>query len=577
MTMARREDRLLFLPLGGVGEIGMNCCLYGSGGKWLMVDLGMAFADERLPGIDLVVPDLTYIEERRDDLTALVLTHGHEDHLGAVPYLWERLRCPIYATAFTATLLRSKLREAGLLDRVPLIEFRAGETLDLGPFRVRALTVTHSIPEAHSLLIETGQGRVLHTGDWKLDPDPLVGPETDAAGLAAAGDAGILALVCDSTNVLRPGTSGSEAAVRAGLRTLLAARRGRIVLTTFASNVARIDTILALAAEIDRHVVLVGRSLWRVVEAAKACGYLADRQPVLSERDYGYLPRDKVLLLCTGCQGEPKGAMARIAAGQHPHVALSTGDLAVFSSKIIPGNERTLYRLHDRLARSGIEVVSEKDHFVHVSGHPSRDELARYYAWARPEIAVPVHGEPRHLIEHARLARSLGVPQVASAENGALWQLAPGPARQIETVPSGRLAVETSRVLLPIEGGVLQERRRLMHHGSASVALVLTADGSLALPPTVGLHGIAETAGPLEAKAAAAIAAALTKLSRNARSSDDAVEEAVRQALRRTLKPISERRPLVRVHLLRLAADPGPSPEPVTADILPQDATAPDR
>lgn len=558
---------LLFLALGGVGEIGMNCSLYGSGGKWLMVDLGMTFADERLPGIDLVVPDPSFIEARRKDLVALVLTHGHEDHLGAVPYLWERLLCPIYATPFAAALLRPKLREAGLLERVPLIEFQTGERLDLAPFAVRAVGVTHSIPEARSLLIEVDGRRILHTGDWKLDPEPLLGPPTDAAALAAAGDEGILALVCDSTNVLRPGTSGSEAEVRDALRQLMTGRPGRIAVTTFASNVARIDTILVIAEEVGRHVVLVGRSLWRVTEAAKACGYLADRAPVLSERDFGYLPPDKVVLLCTGCQGEPQGAMARIAGGTHPHVALGAGDCAIFSSKIIPGNERALYRLHDRLAQSGVEVVSEKDHLVHVSGHPSRDDLARYYAWARPEISVPVHGEGRHLIEHAAFARSLGVPQVAGAGNGALWQLAPGPARQIETVETGRLAVEGGRILLPSDGTVLHERRRLMHNGSVSIALVLGADGRLAAPPGVGIQGVAEATSEVEARAAAGIASAIRALPAAARLNDRTVEEAARTALRQSLKGLSERRPLVRVHLLRLgsAAESVPAAEEATA------------
>jgi ribonuclease J len=548
------HERLVFLPLGGAGEIGMNLNLYGCAGKWLMVDLGTTFADETAPGIDLIVPDPSFIESERDRLVGLVLTHAHEDHLGAVPYLWPRLRCPIYATPFAAAVLRRKLEEVDLLDEVPIVEYHSGETLTLGPFRVTSIAITHSIPESQALAIETSFGTVLHSGDWKLDPGPLVGPVTDAPALAAWGEAGILALVCDSTNVLRRGESGSEAAVRDSLLELLADRAGRIVITSFASNIARIDTVAAVAAALDRHLVLVGRSLWRFTEAARACGYLQNVTAFLSERDFGYLPRDKVLLLCTGCQGEPRGAMARIASGDHPHVNLQPGDLTVFSSKIIPGNERTLYRLHNQLALAGVEVITEKDHFVHVSGHPSRDELAQMYQWVRPRIAVPVHGEPRHLVEHAKLARSLQVPEAFVVGNGDLLQLAPGPAKVLGRVPAGRLAVD-GRSLVPLEGGVLQRRRKLTFNGAAFVVLVFDADAGLAELPRVVLHGVAdgEDAG-LCVDAAAGVAEAVRRLPRRFALDDERVIEAARRGLRQAVRKMSERKPVTEVQIVRLAS-----------------------
>jgi ribonuclease J len=550
----RDADGLIFLPLGGAGEIGMNLNLYGCAGKWLMVDLGTTFADETLPGIDLVVPDPSFIEGERDNLVALVLTHAHEDHLGAVPYLWPRLRCPVYATAFAAAVLRRKLVEVGLLDEVPIIEFRSGETLTLGPFTVTAIGITHSIPESQALAIETSFGTVLHSGDWKLDSGPLVGPLTDAVALAARGDAGVLALVCDSTNVLRRGESGSEAAVRDSMMTLLADRPGRIVVTTFASNIARLETVATVAAALGRHLVLVGRSLWRFTEAAKDCGYLGHLPPFLTERDFGYLPRDKVLLLCTGCQGEPRGAMARVASGDHPHVTLAPGDLAVFSSKIIPGNERTLYRLHNLLALAGVEVVTEKDHFIHVSGHPSRDELAQMYQWVRPRIAVPVHGEPRHLLEHAKLARSLQVPEAVVVANGDLLRLAPGPATIVGRVAAGRLAVD-GQALMPIESSVLQRRRKLMFNGVALVVLMFDTASRLADVPRVLLRGVAEeeTAG-LASTAAVAVAEAIGRLSRRFVVEDDKVVEAARRAVRQVVREVSGRKPVVEVQVVRPAA-----------------------
>ncbi len=553
MTASAADDRLLFLPLGGANEIGMNLNLYGCRGKWLMVDLGLTFADETLPGIDVVVPDPSFIEADRDNLLALVLTHAHEDHLGAVAHLWRRLRCPIYATGFTAALLRRKLQDAGLADQAPVSQFEPGQVMEFGPFKVRALSITHSIPESTALVIDTPFGTVLHSGDWKLDPEPLVGPVTDAEGLSAVGDAGVLALVCDSTNVFRPGQSGSEGAVRESLLKLLRGRPKRIAITTFASNVARIDTVAKVAAALDRHLVLVGRALQRVTEAARANGYLTDIETV-DERAAGYLPPDKVLYLCTGCQGEPRGAMARIASGTHPAVSLDPGDLVVFSSRIIPGNERSLYALHNRLVKTGIEVMTERDHFVHVSGHPSREELATMYRWVRPKIAVPVHGEARHLREHAALARSLQVPEAVEVQNGDLLQLAPGPARIVDQVPAGRLAVEGA-TLVPLGGDLMRRRRRLMFNGVAQVVLVVDEGGRLAAPARVTLLGVAEgESTDLGAAAQEAVEATVARLPGKATADDAEIAKAALTAVQRLIKATAGRRPLIEVQVVRLGS-----------------------
>ena len=556
----KTAEELLFLPLGGAGEIGMNLNLYGYGGKWLMVDLGITFADESLPGIDLVMPDPQFIVERRDDLVGLVLTHAHEDHLGAVPYLWPRLGCPVYATPFAASILRRKLREAKLLDQVPITELSPGDSVTLGPFEVAYISITHSIPESNALAIRTPLGTVLHTGDWKLDPEPLLGPVTDEAALVAQGDSDVIALVCDSTNVFEPGESGSEAQVRASLKELVGRRTGLVAVTTFASNIARIESVAAIAAACGRHATLVGRSLTQMVQAARENGYLANVPRFLEAGEVGALPPEKVLLLCTGCQGEPRGAMSRIAFGDHPHVGLKAGDTVIFSSKIIPGNEVAIGRVHNQLVRNGIEVITEKDHFVHVSGHPNRDELARMYRWIRPRVAVPVHGESRHLNEHARLARSLQVPEVVVAENGALVRLWPGPSSVVEHVPSGRLVLDGDR-LVAVDNAAVRSRRRVMYDGAAVVTLVVDGEGRLSAPPSVVAFGLdGDGAGP-EAQAAEAVARAVAGLSPSVLRDDDAIAEAARRAARRGLKAASGKRPLIQAQVIRV-----PSPGPLTIE-----------
>ncbi len=547
------DAELLFLPLGGAGEIGMNMNLYGHAGAWLMVDLGITFGDASTPGIDVILPDPSFIEERRDELAGLVLTHAHEDHLGAVAYLWDRLECPVYATPFTAAVLRRKLSEVGLLDRVPLTEVPLSGRFSVGPFDIELITLTHSIPEPNALVIETPVGRVMHTGDWKLDPDPVVGPTTDEAALIRTGEAGVLAMVCDSTNVLVPGGSGSEADVRETLLDIVGRYKQRVAVACFASNVARLDTIARVGEAHGRNVALVGRSLWRIYEAAKETGYLRDIPPFLSERDLGYLPREKVLMICTGSQGEPRSALARIAAGDHPEASLEAGDTVIFSSRMIPGNEISINRLHNRLSERGIEIVTTNEENVHVSGHPARDELAQMYQWIRPRIAVPVHGEPRHLVAHAKLAQECQVPESVVVQNGSLVSLAPGRAEIIDEVFTGRLAVDGHQII-NLESSAIRDRRRMIYHGSAVATVILDRDGELRGLPIVTLHGIepGEREDAILPVVIDAVADAVSALSDRDIDDDEQVSEAARRAVRRVLRQICGKRPHTEVHLVRV-------------------------
>ncbi|MGH6934029.1 MAG: ribonuclease J [Dongiaceae bacterium] len=546
-------DELLFLALGGAGEIGMNLNLYGHAGKWLMIDLGVTFGGDATPGIDVIMPRIDFIEERRRDLAGLVLTHAHEDHIGAVPYLWPRLRCPIYATRFTANLVRQKLHEVGLSDAAKVTVIPMSGEFQVGPFALELVTLTHSIPEPNAVVIRTPLGTVVHTGDWKLDPDPLIGPVADEAALRKLGEEGVLAMVCDSTNALVHGASGSEAEVRDSLHDLIGTLGGRIAVACFASNVARVQSIARVAAAHDRHVALVGRSLWRITQAARDTGYLQDLPAFITEHDIAYLPRDKVLLICTGSQGEPRSALARIAREDHPTVSLEPGDTVVFSSRIIPGNEHAIGQLQNDLARLGVEIVTERDHFVHVSGHPARDELTSMYQWVRPKIAIPVHGEARHLAAHARLAKSCQVPQALVIENGAIVRLAPGAARVIDDAPTGRLGLDGPN-LLAMDGPVMRTRHRMLYNGSAVATLVLDRSGKLIGDPRVTVHGLLDPEDNAEAVAdvATAIAEAVRKIAPKDRADDGAVKEAARLALRRSLNASHGKKPVTDVHLIRV-------------------------
>jgi len=488
------SPELVFLPLGGSNEIGMNLNLFGYGPEsarqWIMVDLGVTFGDERTPGIDLIMPDPEYILEYTDDVLGLVLTHGHEDHIGAIAHIWPLLNCPIYATPFTHVLIEGKFRDVGVpvpdINVMPL-----GSKFEIGPFRLEYVTLTHSIPEPNGLAIETDLGTVLHTGDWKIDPDPLIGEVTDSDRLQQLGRDGVLAMVCDSTNVFTPGTSGSEADVRTSLLDLVRTLEHRVVMTCFASNVSRLETAAYIARETDRHLCLVGRSMHRMVAAARAVGLLSQLDNVIDEADAGFLPRNKILYLCTGSQGEPRAALARIASGSHPSVVLEGGDTVIFSSRIIPGNEVAIFELQNALAAQDIDIVTEKDHFVHVSGHPCRDELTQMYQWVKPRIAIPVHGEIRHLHEHANLTRQLQVPETVVPANGTMVRLAPGPAKIIDEVPVGRIYLD-GNALVPEEENHLRGRKKIAFAGYIHLALALDGAGRLLDHPMAHIHGIPE-------------------------------------------------------------------------------------
>ena len=544
---------LFFVSLGGAGEIGMNLNLYGYAGDWLILDCGVTFGDDSQPGLEVVMPDPAFIVERRDRLLGIVATHAHEDHIGAIPYLWTQLRCPVWATPFTASLLRTKLVEASLADKVRINVVPMSGRFTVGPFDLELITLTHSIPEPNAVALRTPVGTVLHTGDWKFDPNPLIGSTSDEAALRRLGDDGVLAMIGDSTNALRPGTSGSEADLRQSMINLVGRYDARVAVACFASNVARLETIARAAAAHGREVALVGRSLWRIDKAARENGYLADLPRFLTEEEAGYLPRDKIVLICTGSQGEPRSALARIAREDHPNIVLETGDVVIFSSRIIPGNEKAINRLQNALVRLGVEIVTEEDHFVHVSGHPARDELVRMYQMVRPRVAIPVHGEARHLIAHAHLAEECQVQQPLVIQNGDMVRLTPSGAAIVDEVPVGRLASD-GKGLLPLGGAALKDRRRIILNGSAVATLVVDRQGRLAAPPAISLLGLVEETAASAAVPflCAAAQCALGDLPAVERRDDNVVRDAVRRAVRRQINERFGKRPLIEIHLVRI-------------------------
>ena len=548
--MALPTDELVFAPLGGVGEIGMNLSLYGLGPerarKWLAVDLGVAFAGDDLPGIDLIMPDIRFLIEERRNLLALVLTHAHEDHFGAIIDLWPRLRVPIYATPFSAALLEAKRQSEPGAPEIPVQVVPLGSRLTIGPFDVEFVSMSHSIPESNGLIIRTGLGTVFHTGDWKLDPTPVIGPATDEKKLRALGEAGCLALVGDSTNAVREGRSPSETDVSKSLADLMAASPGRVAVTTFASNVARLRSVADAAKACDREVVVVGRAMERIVGVARETGYLEGVQEFRGTDTYGYLPPDKVVALCTGSQGEARAALARIAKDEHPDVTLSKGDRVIFSSRTIPGNEKAVGAVINGLINQGIEVITDRTHLVHVSGHPRRAEMADMYSWVKPHIVVPVHGEALHLFEHAALARKIGIPQVLTCRNGDLVKLAPGNPGVIDEVPEGRI-YKDGRLLVGAEARTVADRRRLSMTGVVSVALALDDKGMLAADPEVELIGIPEADQDGEKFAEIAYDVALEtveNMPKARRRDPDAMAESVKRAVRAAIASRWGKKPL---------------------------------
>lgn len=541
------KDELLFLALGGSGEIGMNANLYGCRGKWIMVDLGVTFADPYYPGIDIIMPDLSFIEERRDDLLGILLTHGHEDHIGALPYLAAELGVPLYATPFTAGLIAGKLDEEGLLGKVELKTVDLGGALKLGPFAIRYVALAHSIAEGNALVIDTPHGRIFHTGDWKLDDNPLIGTPASEAQLRAIGDEGVRALVCDSTNVFNAEASGSEGDLRAGLIECVRDVRGRVVITTFASNVARLKTLGEVARACQRKLCLAGRSLDRIVSVAKSTGYLHDLPQLIDWDTAMSLPPREVLIVATGGQGEPRAALARMAEGTHP-IKLSEGDRVVFSSKQIPGNEIAIGRIQNAFAARGIEMVTEKQAHIHVSGHPGRPELLALYDWLRPEILLPVHGEIRHMAEQARLGRAHGVPQALVQKNGDVVRLAPGDAEIIGHELTGRLVLDGD-VILPADGGTINERRKLSINGQISVAVARDGKGRLMGQPQLRLQGV-----PLEEDRDAFLSEAEEEtaeaVAAGGEGGVEALRERVRLAVRRVATRWTGKKPIVDVLII---------------------------
>ena len=525
----------------------LNCYGYGAADarRWIVVDCGVLFGRETsTPGVDLMMPDVRFLEEVREDLLGIVLTHGHEDHIGAVAHLWPRLRCPLYATPFTARLLHDKLEEAGLEERARVKIVPLGGAVRLGPFSLEFISITHSIPEPNAVAIRTPLGTIVHTGDWKIDPDPQLGEVTNDAALRRLGEEGVLAMVCDSTNALVPGESGSEAEVRRSLIRLVGSLKGRVAVTAFASNVARLQSVAEAARAAGRELVLVGRAMRHMVNCARDTGYLKKFPRVLTEEDAEQLPADNVLYLCTGSQGEPRAALARIASDEYPYVNLGYGDTVIFSSRIIPGNELAIFELQNQLAAKGIAVLTERDHFVHVSGHPARDELAQMYAWVRPRVAIPVHGELRHMSEHARFARELQVPETVVALNGQMVRLAPGRAEIVDETPSGRLHLD-GRVLVHEDDGFARARRSLGFAGFIGVTLVLDRKGRPVADPALHLEGIPEPV--IEPVREAVARAANGKHSR-----DEDLQETVRLAARRAANEVWGKKPVVRVQIVEV-------------------------
>ncbi len=555
--MIARPDELMFAPLGGVGEIGMNLSIYGLGNRhqrsWLAVDLGVSFGDEEhLPGIDLIMPDIRFLEKERKNLVGLVLTHAHEDHFGAIIDLWPRLKCPIYATKFSAALFEAKCAAERNPPEIPVTVVPSGGRIDIGSFGVEFIPVAHSIPESHALAIHTAAGIVLHTGDWKLDPTPLVGLPTDERRLRELGDQGVLALVGDSTNAVREGRSPSETEVAGTIAKLVKAAKGRVAVTTFASNVGRLRAVADAARGAGREVVVVGRAMERVVQVARETGHLDGMQDFRSVDVYGHLPPDKVLAVCTGSQGEPRAALSRIARDDHPQVTLNRGDTVIFSSRTIPGNEKAVGAIINGLVTQGIEVITDRTELVHVSGHPRRDEMRDMIAWVRPQVLIPVHGEALHLSEHARLARAAGVPKVLICKNGDLVRLGPGEPGIIDELPSGRFYKDGS-ILEDSKSRAVVERRRMAFAGCAFVALVVTDKGELIDDPEIDLVGIPEKnpAGELlDDVVFDTVVSTLKSLPRTQRRDPDAMAESLRRAVRATIAEEWGKKPLCYVHVL---------------------------
>ncbi|PSJ63791.1 ribonuclease J [Pseudaminobacter soli (ex Li et al. 2025)] len=552
-----REAELVFVPLGGVGEIGMNFALYGYGPvdnrEWIIIDVGVTFPDPTLPGVDLVLPDTRFIESELHNLRGIVITHAHEDHYGALLDLWPRLKAPVWMTPFSAGLLEAKRQAESAAAKVPVTIYRAGETFTVGPFTIEALAVTHSIPEPVSLAITSPLGTVIHTGDWKIDPAPAIGPKTNEARFRELGEQGVLALVCDSTNALREGESPSEKEVGEGLRGVIEKAPGRVAVTTFSSNVGRIRSIAEAARDAGRQVLVLGRSLKRVIDVSTELGYLDGLPEFISEDDYGYIPRENLVIICTGSQGEPRAALAKLARDEMKTVALSPGDTVVFSSRTIPGNEKAILEIKNLLVDQGMKIIEDGDALVHVSGHPRRSELRRMYEWVKPRIAVPVHGEAAHLVAHGSLAAGCGVPEVAQIRDGDMLKLAPGAAEIIDQVPFGRI-YKDGKLTGDDEVMGIRDRRKLSFVGHVAVNVVLDDRFELSGDPDIVAIGVArvdQSGEELEDLMLDAAIGAVDSIPRARRKDLDLVQEAVRRAVRAAANEAWGKKPIVTVFVTR--------------------------
>ena len=488
------QEELLFCPLGGSGEIGMNMNLFAYGKpdnqKWIMVDIGVTFADDSIPGIDLIYPDPGFIIDKKNDLLGIVLTHAHEDHIGAIAHIWPQIKCKIFSTPFTAALIIEKFKEKKIDIGNNLKVVDLNGTIDLKPFKIEFITLTHSILEPNGLRIETPAGNVLHTGDWKCDPNPLIGDKINSKRLKEIGDKGVLAMICDSTNVFSIGRAGSELDVRKSLLNIMSRLKKRIIVTSFASNVARMESIFYCAEKLGRQISLVGRSMHRIYKAAKQCGYLNNVIEPIDPREAKKISREKIVYLCTGSQGEPMGAMMRIATYVHPDVSIEKDDTVIFSSKIIPGNEKKLYKLHNQLVREGIEVISEENEFVHVSGHPNREDLKDMYNWVKPKAVIPVHGEHRHMIEHINFAKEMQVPYPIQVENGDIVKIFPGTKPELyDKAPSGRLYVD-GNIAVEEDSKSIKERKNLGNNGYVEITILVNGKGNIHKNPILSFKGL---------------------------------------------------------------------------------------
>ena len=551
------KDELLYCPLGGAGEIGMNMNLFGYGQeddhKWIMVDVGVTFADDSIPGVDLIYPDPGYAEDKKDNFLGIILTHAHEDHIGAITHVWPKFKCKIYATPFTAALVNEKFKEKKIDITSYLQIVQLGSTINIKPFKIEFITMTHSIVEPNGLRIETPAGSILHTGDWKCDPNPLVGDNMNSKRLIEIGKEGVLTMICDSTNVLSVGRSGSEKDVRDSMLKIIEKQKKRVIVTSFASNVARMETIFYCAEKTGRNISLVGRSMHRIYKAAKQCGYLSDVIEPIDPRDAKNISSEKIIYLCTGSQGEPMGAMNRISNYIHPDVFVEAGDTVIFSSKIIPGNEKKLYKLHNQLVREGINVISEETDFVHVSGHPNRDDLKDMYEWIQPNSIIPVHGEQRHMIEHIDFAKKLNVPHPIKVENGDIVRIFPGDSPEVfDKAPYGKIFLD-GNIGVEEESKSIKERRNISQNGHLNITVIITTQGNIYNMPIVNFMGIPIlNTEEFKISIQDEIDKIAKSFSLNNKKQDENFKDALKVTCRKFTKEKTGKRPITNINLVRI-------------------------